>query len=149
MFAAPDAARVRPSPRASQTEDEETSGAESRPKPAKKKKLSKKKLENLLTGDEWAKRHGDEWQTFLQQKLKKCECAHPIVSNSNRAKCLKDDDGDGIAPAEPAACLMCFAPIDQEVRRSLCCGWRAMSPRPRLRDEPRPEPRPRRRHDEG
>ena len=39
------------------------------------------------------------------------------------AKTLKEDEGKGIAPGEPAACLMCFAPIDYEVRRSLCLGW--------------------------
>ena len=92
----------------------------------------------LLTGDEWAERHGGEWQTFLKDKLKKCECANPRVSHSNRAKSLSlkaHEERDGIAQGEPAACLMCFAPIETEVRRSLCRGWssprrrRAMSPR--------------------
>ena len=70
-----------------------------------------------MTGGQWAEAHGEAWQQFLSQKLKPCACTHPRVSNSHRAKALKQDDGEGIAPAEPAACLVCFAPIAQEVRR--------------------------------
>ena len=80
-------------------------------------------MRGALTGGEWAAAHGDAWQRFLQEKLKECECTIPTVSHSQRAKALKEDDGDGIAPGEPAGCLKCFAPVEQEVRRSLCRGW--------------------------
>ena len=71
-----------------------------------------------MTGDEWAEAHGNAWQKFLEEKLKKCECDNPRVSHSHRAKALKEDEGEGIAPGEPAGCLVCFAPIDRVVRPS-------------------------------
>ena len=69
-----------------------------------------------MTGDQWAKTHGEAWQQFLGKMLKRCACTNPRVSNSHRAKALKEDDGDGVLPGEPAACLVCFAPIDKEER---------------------------------
>ena len=69
-----------------------------------------------MTGDQWAKKHGKAWQQFLGKMLQPCACTNPRVSNSHRAKALKEDDGDGVLPGEPAACLVCFAPIAQEVR---------------------------------
>ena len=71
-----------------------------------------------MAGDEWAAAHGNAWQKFLKEKLKKCECENPRVSHSHRAKALKEDEGEGVAPGAPAACLVCFAPINQEVRPS-------------------------------
>ena len=71
-----------------------------------------------MTGGEWASAHGDAWQKFLKEKLKKCQCDHPRVSHSHRANALKEDDGEGVAPGEPAGCLVCFAPIDRVVRPS-------------------------------
>ena len=68
-----------------------------------------------MTGDQWAAAHGDAWQNFLHKKLKKCECVHPATSNSNRAKVLKEEES--LAQGEPAKCLVCFAPINMEVRR--------------------------------
>ena len=68
-----------------------------------------------MTGDQWAAAHGDAWQNFLHTKLKKCECVHPATSNSNRAKVLKEEES--LAQGEPAKCLVCFAPINMEVRR--------------------------------
>ena len=71
-----------------------------------------------MAGDEWAAAHGNAWQKFLKEKLKKCECENPRVSHSHRARALKEDEGEGVAPGAPAACLVCFAPIDREVRPS-------------------------------
>ena len=100
-----------------------------RPPPAKKKK------QGNMTGDQWAEAHGAAWQQFLQEKLKKCECTNPRTSLSNRKMALKEDDGEGIMPGEPAACLLCFAPVDLEVRRlprewglPLACSLPAASP---------------------
>ena len=78
----------------------------------------KQKRGGSMAGGEWAEAHGNAWQNFLEEKLKKCECANPRVSHSHRAKALKEDDGEGVAPGAPAACLVCFAPIDREVRPS-------------------------------
>ena len=105
-----------PLPRASQTdEDDEAGGADDsrRPPPAKKAKRG-----GSMTGHEWAATHGNAWKKFLEEKLKKCECDNPRVSHSHRAKALKEDEGEGIAPGEPAGCLVCFAPIDRVVRPS-------------------------------
>ena len=105
-----------PLPRASQTdEDDEAGGADDsrRPPPAKKAKRG-----GSMTGHEWATAHGNAWQKFLEEKLKKCECDNPRVSHSHRAKALKEDEGEGVAPGQPAGCLVCFAPIDREVRPS-------------------------------
>ena len=137
---------MRPAPRASQTDDESAGAGEEH---TEQRQPAAKKKRVALTGGEWAAAHGDAWQAFLQEKLKKCECTIPTVSHSKRAKALKEDDGDGIAPGEPAACLMCFAPIEKEVRRSLCRGWssppwHAMSSRG-CAMSPRPKPRTRRR----
>ena len=108
-----DAACLWPLPRASQN-DEEAGVAESShaagAKPAKKQKRGN------MTGDEWADAHGEEWQKFLKEKLKRCECSNPRTSMSQRRKALKQDEREGIAPGIPAACLLCFAPIDMEVR---------------------------------
>ena len=71
-----------------------------------------------MTGHEWAAAHGNAWKKFLEEKLKKCECDNPRVSHSHRAKALKEDEGEGVAPAQPAGCLVCFAPIDRVVRPS-------------------------------
>ena len=51
-----------------------------------------------MTGDQWAKSHCAAWQTFLEQKLRRCECKHPRTSKSNRRVALKQDEGEGIAP---------------------------------------------------
>jgi hypothetical protein len=71
-----------------------------------------------MAGHEWAAAHGSAWQKLMDEKLKTCECTNPRVSQSHRAKALKTDDGEGVAPGEPAACLVCFAPIDKAVRPS-------------------------------
>ena len=104
--------------RASQIVDEaggaDDSSNEHRPPPAKKAKRG----DGSMTGAAWAAAHGNAWQKFLEEKLKKCECDNPRVSHSHRAKALKEDEGEGIAPGEPAGCLVCFAPIDRVVRPS-------------------------------
>ena len=73
-----------------------------------------------MTGHEWAAAHGNAWQKLLKEKLKKCECENPRVSHSHRANALmkEEDEKEGVAPAEPAGCLVCFAPIDRVVRPS-------------------------------
>ena len=71
-----------------------------------------------MTGDDWADAHGEAWQKFLQDKLKRCECKNPRPSMSRRSKALmhtQKEEDEGIAPGIPAACLLCFAPIDKEV----------------------------------
>ena len=83
------------------------------------------KKQKGLTGGQWAESHGAAWQTFLAEKLVVCECKHPRQSKSNRRKALKADEGEGIAAGLPAACLLCFAPIDREVCHA---GLRAKSP---------------------
>ena len=103
-------------PCASQTDDEAggaDGSSEQRPPPAKKQKRR-----GNMEGNEWVAAHGNAWQKFLKEKLKKCECENPRVSHSHRAKALKEDEGEGIAPGEPAGCLVCFAPIDRVVRPS-------------------------------
>ena len=99
-----DAAHLRPLLRAWQIVDE-AGGADDpsnkhRPPPAKKAKRG-----GSITGHEWAAAHGDAWQKFLEEKLKKCQCDNPRVSHSHRAKALKEDEGEGIAPGEPAGGL--------------------------------------------
>ena len=75
-------------------------------KPAKKQKRGN------MTGDDWADAHGEAWQKFLQDKLKRCECSDPRPSMSQRRKALKKEEDEGIAPGKPArACLLCFAPM--------------------------------------
>ena len=105
-------------PRASQIVDEaggaDDSSNEHRPPPEKKAKRG----DGSMTGAAWAAAHGNAWQKFLEEKLKKCECDNPRVSHSHRAKALKEDEGEGIAPGQPAGCLVCFAPIDRVVRPS-------------------------------
>ena len=121
----PDDVRLWPLPRASQT-DEEAGAAASRDdygKPAKKQKKYGK-----LLGDQWAATHGDAWKKFLAEKLKRCECEHPRTSQSNRRKALKEDEDDGIQPGIPAECLLCFAPVDREVRP---CPSPSPTPAPR------------------
>ena len=110
---APDVVLLLLLPRASQAVEklgERECSSDMRPPPAKKKK------QGNMTGDQWAAAHGAAWQQFLQEKLKKCECTNPRTSRSNRRLALKEDDGVGIMPGEPAACLLCFAPVDKEVR---------------------------------
>ena len=74
-----DAACLWPLPRASQT-DEASGVAESShaagAKPAKKQKRGN------MTGGDWADAHGEAWQKFLQDKLKRCECSNPRPSMS-------------------------------------------------------------------
>ena len=83
------------------------------------------KKQKGMAGDQWAESHGAAWQTFLAEKLVVCECKHPRQSKSNRRKALKADEGEGIAAGLPAACLLCFAPIDRQVCHA---GLRAKSP---------------------
>ena len=118
----PDAPCRWPLPRASQTD--ENSGAAASDPPAAKKR----KKRGDMTGGQWAESHGAAWQTFLEQKLIKCECVHPRTSRSNRRKALKDDEGAGIAAGQPAECLLCFTPLAEPVL---------------LPPSPRPSPSPR------
>ena len=94
-------------PRASQIDADPDAAA----RPAKKQKG--------MAGDQWAESHGAAWQTFLAEKLVVCECTHPRQSKSNRRRALKADEGEGIAAGLPAACLLCFAPIDRQVCHAL------------------------------
>ena len=110
----PDDVRLWPLPRASQT-DEEAVADEPRNELQRQGKKQKKEQGNMV-GGQWAAAHGDAWKKFLAEKLKRCECEHPRTSQSNRRKALKEDEDDGIQPGIPAECLLCFAPVNMEVR---------------------------------
>ena len=79
--------RLRPSPRASQTdgEDEAAGGSGAADNNGQQQK-KKRKTRGNMRGEQWAAAHSQAWQDFLQAKLKKCECMHPVKSYSNRAK---------------------------------------------------------------
>ena len=68
-----------PLPRASQTDDEAggADGSSDEQRPVAKKQ----KRGGSMAGGEWAEAHGNAWQNFLEEKLKKCECANPRVSH--------------------------------------------------------------------
>ena len=117
---APDASRLRPSSRAAQAGPEEI-GADATCNEGNPRK--RKQQRGDMDGGEWAEKHGGAWQQFLTDHLKGCECENPRVSCSNRRNALEDTDkrthekgkDADIAQAEPAACLVCFAPIEREV----------------------------------
>ena len=68
---APDDVRLWPLPRASQTDEE--AGADE-PRNELQHQGKKQKKQGKMLGDQWADAHGNAFQKFLAENLKKCEC---------------------------------------------------------------------------